>query len=108
MYRSFGSGFPVASVPAPRASVNAIIADGGFVDAGDVVAPEDVGRYAVERPSGWMVLFGDGWGLVRASNTQPALVVRFEARTPERLAEIRALFMVPLARLGVGEATVGH
>ena len=29
-------------------------------------------------------------------------------RTPERLSEIRALFMEPLARLGVGEATVGH
>ena len=33
--------------------------------------------------------FGDGWGLVRASNTQPALVLRFEARSEERLGEIR-------------------
>lgn len=39
---------------------------------------------------GARVLFGDGWGLVRASNTQPILVLRFEARSPERLAEIRA------------------
>ena len=39
---------------------------------------------------GARVLFGDGWGLIRASNTQPVLVVRFEARTSERLAEIRA------------------
>ena len=31
----------------------------------------------------------DGWGLVRASNTQPVLVMRFEARTNERLLEIR-------------------
>lgn len=31
-----------------------------------------------------------GWALVRASNTQPALVLRFEADTPERLEEIRA------------------
>ena len=38
---------------------------------------------------GARVLFGDGWGLIRASNTQPVLVVRFEARTPERLSEIR-------------------
>ena len=38
---------------------------------------------------GVRVLFGDGWGLIRASNTQPILVTRFEARTPERLAEIR-------------------
>ena len=39
---------------------------------------------------GARVLFGDGWGLVRASNTQPILVCRFEARTPERLEAIRA------------------
>jgi phosphomannomutase/phosphoglucomutase len=38
---------------------------------------------------GARVLFGDGWGLVRASNTQPILVLRFEARTPERLDAIR-------------------
>ena len=39
---------------------------------------------------GARVLFGDGWGLVRASNTQPILVCRFEARTPERLEAIRS------------------
>jgi phosphomannomutase/phosphoglucomutase len=33
--------------------------------------------------------FGDGWGLVRASNTTPLLVLRFEADSPERLEEIR-------------------
>lgn len=38
---------------------------------------------------GARVLFGDGWGLVRASNTEPVLVARYEARTPERLEEIR-------------------
>ena len=57
---------------------------------------------------GARVEFGDGWGLVRASNTQPVLVVRFEARTPERLREIETLMMESLKRLGVGEATVGH
>jgi phosphomannomutase/phosphoglucomutase len=40
---------------------------------------------------GARVLFGDGWGLIRASNTEPVLVARYEARTPERLAEIRDL-----------------
>ncbi|MDY6823055.1 MAG: phosphomannomutase/phosphoglucomutase [Thermodesulfobacteriota bacterium] len=40
---------------------------------------------------GVRVLFDDGWGLVRASNTQPALVLRFEALSEERLDEIRAL-----------------
>jgi phosphomannomutase/phosphoglucomutase len=38
---------------------------------------------------GVRVAFGDGWGLLRASNTQPVLVLRFEAATQERLAAIR-------------------
>lgn len=33
--------------------------------------------------------FDDGWGLIRASNTQPALVLRFEASSREQLAAIR-------------------
>jgi phosphomannomutase/phosphoglucomutase len=36
---------------------------------------------------GVRILFPHGWGLVRASNTQPVLVLRFEASTPELLAE---------------------
>jgi phosphomannomutase/phosphoglucomutase len=48
-------------------------------------------EYPIVDVDGVRVLFLDGWGLVRASNTQPALVLRFEARTPERLQEIRAL-----------------
>jgi phosphomannomutase / phosphoglucomutase len=40
---------------------------------------------------GVRVLFDGGWGLVRASNTQPALVLRFEALSEERLAEIRQM-----------------
>jgi phosphomannomutase / phosphoglucomutase len=39
---------------------------------------------------GVRVLFEGGWGLVRASNTQPALVLRFEAFSRQRLAEIQA------------------
>ena len=39
---------------------------------------------------GARVLFGDGWGLIRASNTQPAITVRCEAATESRLGEIRA------------------
>jgi len=38
---------------------------------------------------GMRALYPDGWGLVRASNTQPALVLRFEALTEPRLDEIR-------------------
>lgn len=40
---------------------------------------------------GVRVLFGDGWGLLRASNTQPVIVARFEASSAERLAEIRGV-----------------
>ena len=47
-------------------------------------------RYEVIDVDGVRMLFGDGWGLIRASNTQPILVLRFEASTAARLAEIRA------------------
>ena len=57
---------------------------------------------------GIRVEFGDGWGLVRASNTQPVLVVRFEARTPERLEQIRARMLAALRRHGVEDAPVAH
>jgi len=40
---------------------------------------------------GVRVKFPDGWGLVRASNTQPVLVLRFEAKTQKKLTEYRAL-----------------
>ncbi len=58
---------------------------------------------------GARVLFGDGWGLVRASNTQPVLVLRFEARTEQRLAEIQHAFMETLAAFpSVSLEPVGH
>jgi phosphomannomutase/phosphoglucomutase len=57
---------------------------------------------------GARVLFGDGWGLIRASNTEPVLVARYEARTPERLEEIRSTMEGWLRNEGIGGATVGH
>ena len=39
---------------------------------------------------GIRIPFGDGWGLLRASNTQPVLVLRFEATSEERLSAIRS------------------
>lgn len=48
-------------------------------------------RYEVIDIDGARILFDGGWGLVRASNTQPAMVLRFEAMSPERLEEIRGL-----------------
>jgi len=38
---------------------------------------------------GVRITFKDGWGLLRASNTGPVLVMRFEAHTPEQLAAYR-------------------
>ncbi len=48
---------------------------------------------------GARIKFKDGWGLVRASNTQPVLVLRFEAQTPERLKEIRSFIEDKIERI---------
>ncbi len=50
---------------------------------------------------GARVLFGDGWALLRTSNTQPVIVARFEARTEDRLKEIRDEIAAWLADQGV-------
>ena len=57
--------------------------------------------YDVIDVDGVRVLFGDGWGLIRASNTQPILVTRFEALSHERLAEIREVMEGWLRQQGV-------
>jgi len=49
---------------------------------------------------GARVNFPGGWGLVRASNTQPALVMRFEADNAQTLAEIRGIFERKLTEFG--------
>jgi len=54
--------------------------------------------YDVIDVDGARVLFDGGWGLVRASNTQPVLVLRFEATDETRLNEIRTVFMDKLNR----------
>ena len=46
---------------------------------------------------GYRINYEDGWGLVRASNTQPILVVRFEAKTEERLEQIKDIFRKKLS-----------
>ncbi|BDU18383.1 phosphomannomutase/phosphoglucomutase [Lysobacter auxotrophicus] len=48
---------------------------------------------------GLRVDFPDGWGLVRASNTTPVLVMRFDADSPEALARIKADFRAQLLAL---------
>ncbi|MEX2032263.1 MAG: phosphomannomutase/phosphoglucomutase [Dehalococcoidia bacterium] len=50
---------------------------------------------------GARILFGDGWALLRASNTQPAIVARFEAKSQGRLDEIRDEIAAWLGSRGV-------
>ncbi|MBD3368644.1 MAG: phosphomannomutase [Candidatus Eisenbacteria bacterium] len=57
-------------------------------------------HYDVIDVDGVRILFGDGWGLVRASNTQPVIVMRFEAKTEERLAEFRSIVTGKLEEFG--------
>jgi phosphomannomutase/phosphoglucomutase len=58
-------------------------------------------RYDVIDVDGVRVNFGDGWGLIRASNTQPILVTRFEALSVARLEEIRGVMEGWLRQQGV-------
>jgi len=72
---------------------------------------KDVTAYFRQRQKiididGARVLFEGGWGLVRASNTQPVLVLRFEAFSPDRLSEIRSRVESVLA--DIQNRHVGH
>jgi len=58
-------------------------------------------KYDVISVDGVRILFGDGWALLRASNTQPVIVVRFEARSESRLMEIRTEIAEWLTQAGV-------
>lgn len=49
---------------------------------------------------GVRIKFNDGWGLVRASNTQPVIVCRFEANNPDSLEEIKSLVLNKLVEYG--------
>jgi phosphomannomutase/phosphoglucomutase len=56
---------------------------------------------------GVRINFGDGWGLVRASNTQPVIVCRFEAISSERMEEIKMLVLTKLRSFGELEVDTG-
>jgi phosphomannomutase / phosphoglucomutase len=55
-------------------------------------------RYEVVDIDGARVIFPDGWGLIRASNTQPVLVVRAEGTSPAALSHIQAVLQEALQR----------
>jgi len=65
----------------------------------DFVSQSDFGEGEKIRIDGLRVNFNDGWGLLRASNTTPKLVLRFEANSPERLKEIQNIFLNQLKRI---------
>ena len=58
-------------------------------------------KYDVITVDGVRILFGDGWALLRASNTQPVIVARFEAQSESRLIEIRTEIAEWLTQAGV-------
>ena len=61
------------------------------------------GRHEVIDVDGVRVSYPDGWSLLRASNTQPVLVLRFEALTAERLEAIKDEMLSELRRYpGIG------
>jgi len=62
------------------------------------VAEEFRGKYEVIDIDGVRVLFPQGWGLARASNTQPVLVLRFEASNEELLGQYRRQVEQAVAR----------
>jgi len=65
-------------------------------------------NYDCSTVDGVRIKFGDGWGLVRSSNTQPVIVCRFEANTPERMQEIQSIVMGKLNEIGTLKLDSGH
>ena len=57
-------------------------------------------NFDCETIDGVRIRFEDGWGLVRSSNTQPVIVTRFEAKSEERLNEIKSLVLNKLSEFG--------
>ncbi len=63
----------------------------GYAQAKEALGKEGMKIRDIVTIDGIRIIFEDGWGLIRASNTQPALVLRFEATTPAKLHVIRGL-----------------
>ena len=51
------------------------------------------GAIEISLLDGVRAQFADGWGMVRASVTEPAITLRFEGHTPEALARIEREFL---------------
>lgn len=86
---------PEINIPCPDSSKFAVV---------EQVKAHFRNLYDTIELDGARVNFPHGWGLVRASNTQPVLVTRFEADSPEHLAAIREEMEKPL-HAWIAEAT---
>jgi phosphomannomutase/phosphoglucomutase len=87
------------SISTPELTI-AIAEDKKFQFVESLVETGDFGEQAeVNTIDGLRVDFPDGWGLVRASNTTPCLVLRFEAETNEALIRIQEIFRAQLRAL---------
>ena len=65
----------------------------------DFITKADFGTAEKITIDGLRVNFEDGWGLLRASNTTPKLVLRFEANSQKRLHEIENMFLTQLKKI---------
>jgi phosphomannomutase/phosphoglucomutase len=70
-----------------------------YVQSRQPIGPNQFVVREVVTIDGVRAIFDDGWGLIRASNTQPALVLRFEATSSDRLEAIRAAVEGELAEV---------
>ncbi len=70
--------------------------DRKFAVVAKVCAEFKAEGYDVNDIDGARITFSDGWGLVRASNTTPVLVTRFEAESKQRMNEIKDLVEVKI------------
>ena len=57
-------------------------------------------KYECITVDGVRIKFNDGWGLVRASNTQPVIVCRFEAKSLERMQIIQNEILRKISEFG--------
>tara|TARA_B100001287_G_scaffold26234_1_gene18979 strand:- start:8166 stop:9539 length:1374 start_codon:yes stop_codon:yes gene_type:complete len=82
----------------PEMNIN-VEEDKKFQIVEDFITNADFGSADKITIDGLRVNFKDGWGLLRASNTTPKLVLRFEANSPKRLNEIKNMFLLQLKKI---------
>lgn len=64
----------------------------------EILKEKFAGKYVINDIDGCRISFENGWGLVRASNTQAVLVMRFEATEPRYLEEYKSLMVSAVER----------